>query len=104
VFILPIIYFKLLTPGDLDIISPTGLQDFFSARPIYMFFITFVWIFVAIIIAVVFGVYWDPLDYICSHLVRTTGGTDIDQWHILLKYTRRKREQNPSFQLWIQAR
>ena len=89
----------------LDQIHKGGLQAYYLARPFETIILVFGWLFVAFLLAVIFGFKWDPLDVLISRLVNKTGTKSEDLFYQLRGYlVAKKIADKDDTQLWVQAR
>jgi hypothetical protein len=63
------------------------------------------WLFIALIVAGVLGIWFDPLDFLYGKLGANKGIAVVDPWYEVRKEVMEIREnKDPDSQLWVQAR
>lgn len=82
-----------------------GSVAYVSERPIQITLLLFGWLVGALVLATIFGYFWDPLDYLSRRLKLKTGTEANDPWYLLRNYVLSQRKQgHPMHQFWVQAR
>lgn len=99
-----ILRFLVLTPTRLSRIAELGLNDFVLARPFLSLAVVLGWLVLALLIAFLFGAFWDPLKSLSDHLANTKGAASLDPWYRVYCDTMALRKRNPEAQLWILVR
>lgn len=91
--------------GALEQLLNDGVLAYILARPVQVSFLLFGWLTAALLLATLFGYYWDPLDYLSRRLKSNIGTEANDPWYLLRKDVQSKREQgHDKFQFWVQTR
>jgi len=103
-FFFAIIWYFFLKkyPSILANISKDGFQPFYSAWPLETAILSFGWLLVAFLLAVLFGYKWDPLDILFLKLTNKTGTKSVDLFYQLRQYEAARQSVNQeNNQLWV---